>query len=79
MKIAVETANDAVSAMISRPRDNRRRWRDIDAATTPDRPPASGLAALATAALPRPSAALDSRQDSSAAPIQKSNGARNVE
>ncbi len=76
---AVETANEAVRAMINRPRDSSRRCRDMDAATTPDMPPASGRTAPATTRRPRPSRAVAARQDSRAAPSQNSSGARNVE
>ena len=78
LKIAVETANEAVSPMITRPRDSRRRCRDIEAATTPDSPPASGRVARARAGRPRLSTAVEIRHDSSAAPAHSARGARNV-
>ena len=79
LNTAVETANEAVSAITIRPRDSSRRCRDMEAATTPDSPPASGRAARATVPRPRTSTALEMRQASSAAPTQNSSGARNVE
>ena len=51
--MAVDTANEAVSPMIMRPRDSSRRCRDMEAATTPDSSPASGRAARASRGRPR--------------------------
>src|SRR5438093_12682710 len=78
LKTAVETANDPVSAMITSPRESRRRWRDIDAATTPERPRAAGSTARRRTRLPEPSIPFDSRHANSAAPIHRRTGARNV-
>ncbi len=77
--MAVDTANEAVSPMIMRPRDSSRRCRDMEAATTPDSSPASGRVARASRGRPRLRTAVEIRQDSSAAPTQSARGARNVE
>ena len=74
----MDTAKDPVRAMIISPRDSSRRWRDIDAATTPDRPWATGREIRAMAFLPLTSAPLDTRQANRADPTHSSNGARKV-
>src|SRR5438132_12027007 len=78
LNTAVETANEPVSAMIVSPRERSRDWRDIDAATTPESPCASGRANRASARRPRDSAPVATRQAKRAAPIQRNSGARKV-
>src|SRR2546423_5679689 len=78
LNTAVDTANDPVSAMIISPRDSRWRWRDIDAATTPESPWARGRVMRLIARRPRTRNPFDTRHANRADPTHRSNGARKV-
>ena len=78
LKIAVDTANEPVSAMMTTARESSRCCRAMDAATTPERPPATGRVIWASVRRPANSANPDTRHANSAAPTHSINGARNV-
>src|SRR5438067_1051058 len=59
LKTAVDTAKEPVSAMITTALDRIRCCLDIEAATTPESPPAIGFASLARARRPRASTAAE--------------------
>ena len=78
MNTAVDSANAAMSARMVSPRESSRRCRTIAAATTPERPPASGRARAASGRRPRIRPVWATRQMKSAPPVQNSRGARRV-